>query len=97
MYWWSGHLLKFIQDVIPKTDFFPPLFLLGLFGCLPWLIWGDIWNCNKERRIKKPVITGLGNPTDEDIPNGAQTATQSDMGAELGESPGHASEVKAFI
>ena len=42
---------------------------------------------------KKPIITGAGNPTGEDIPNGAQTATQSDMGAELGESPGHASEV----
>jgi hypothetical protein len=38
-------------------------------------------------------ITGAGNPTGEDIPNGAQTATQSDMGADLGESPGHATEV----
>jgi hypothetical protein len=48
-------------------------------------------------RTKKLITTGLGNPTGEDIPNGAQTATQSDMGAELGESPGHAtSEVEAF-
>jgi hypothetical protein len=52
--------------------------------------------------LGKPVITGAGNPTaptGEDIrisQNGAQTATQSDMGAELGESPGHASEVEAF-
>jgi hypothetical protein len=36
--------------------------------------------------IKKPIITGPGNTTGEDIPNGAQTATQSDMEAELGES-----------
>jgi hypothetical protein len=42
------------------------------------------------------MITGAGNPTREDIPNGAQTATQSDMGADLGESPGHANEVEAF-
>jgi hypothetical protein len=33
---------------------------------------------------------------DMHIPNGAQTATQSDMGAGLGESPGHASKVEAF-
>jgi hypothetical protein len=46
--------------------------------------------------IKKPIITGLGNLTGEDFPNGAQTATPSDMGAELGDSPGHASEVEAF-
>jgi hypothetical protein len=45
---------------------------------------------------KKPIITGPGNPTGEDIPHGAQTATHSDMGAGLGESPGHASEVEAF-
>jgi hypothetical protein len=50
----------------------------------------------KRRGGGKPIITGLGNPTGEDIPNGAQTATQSDMGAELGEGPGHASEVEAF-
>jgi hypothetical protein len=29
-------------------------------------------------------------------PNGAQSATQSDMGADLGESPGRANEVEAF-
>jgi hypothetical protein len=29
-------------------------------------------------------------PTGRKSPNGAQTATQSDMGAVLGESPGHA-------
>jgi hypothetical protein len=47
-------------------------------------------------RYKKTRIAGPGNPTGEDIPNGAQTATQSDMGADLDESPGHASEVEAF-
>jgi hypothetical protein len=38
--------------------------------------------------IKSRLSPGLatGNPTGEDIPNGAQTATQSDMGADLGES-----------
>jgi hypothetical protein len=44
----------------------------------------------------KPIITGAGNPTGEDIPKSAQTATQSDMGVDLGESPGHANEVEAF-
>jgi hypothetical protein len=46
--------------------------------------------------ITKPITAGPGNPTGENIPNGAQTATQSDMGADLGEGPGHASEVEAF-
>ena len=45
---------------------------------------------------KEPVITGAGNPMGEDIPNGAQMATQSDMGADQGESSGWASEVEAF-
>jgi hypothetical protein len=36
-------------------------------------------------------------PTGRKSPNGAQTATQSDMGADLGESPGQqANEVEAF-
>jgi hypothetical protein len=35
-------------------------------------------------------------PTGRKSPNGAQTATQSDMGADLGESPGRANEVEAL-
>jgi hypothetical protein len=35
-------------------------------------------------------------PTGRKSPNGAQSATQSNMGADLGESPGHANEVEAF-
>jgi hypothetical protein len=46
--------------------------------------------------IKSYTSAGNRRPTGEGIPNGAQTATQSDMGAGLGESPGHASEVEAF-
>jgi hypothetical protein len=30
-YWWSGHLLKSIPDVIPKTGFFLSFFSFG-FG-----------------------------------------------------------------
>ena len=48
------------------------------------------------RRTKKATITGSDNPTGEDTQNGAQMATQSDMGAELGASPGHDSETEAF-
>jgi hypothetical protein len=35
-------------------------------------------------------------PTGRKSPNGAQMAIQSDLGADLGESPGHANEVDAF-
>jgi hypothetical protein len=35
-------------------------------------------------------------PAGRKSPNGAQSATQSDMGADLGESPGRANEVEAF-
>jgi hypothetical protein len=38
-------------------------------------------------RIKKPI-----RHTGEYGPNGAKTATQSDMGVDLGDSPGHANE-----
>jgi hypothetical protein len=54
----------------------------------------DIWDSNKKG--EKAIITGSGNPTGEDTQNGAQMATQSDIGAELGASPGHDSEVEAF-
>jgi hypothetical protein len=39
---------------------------------------------------------GGSTPTGRKSPNGAQTATQSDMGADLGESPGRANEVEAL-
>ena len=48
---------------------------------------------NKE---KNTIITGADNPTGEDAQNGAQMATQSNIGAELGASPGHGSETEAF-
>jgi hypothetical protein len=54
----------------------------------------DIRDSNKEG--EKANITGSDNPTGEDAQNGAHMATQSDIGAELGESPGRDSEVEAF-
>jgi hypothetical protein len=49
-----------------------------------------------DRRTKKTTITGSDNPTGEETQNGAQMATQSNIGAELGASPGHDSETEAF-
>ena len=56
----------------------------------------DIWDSNKKG--ENTTITGSDNPTGEDMhtQNGAQMATQSDIGAELGASPGHGSETEAF-
>jgi hypothetical protein len=48
------------------------------------------WTYNEDNK------QGPQHPTGRKIPNGAQTATQSDMGADLGESPGQANEVEAF-
>jgi hypothetical protein len=55
-----------------------------------------IFGIPKKRKGEKAIITGSDNPTGEDTQNGAQMATQSGIGAELGESPGHDSEVEAF-
>jgi hypothetical protein len=53
----------------------------------------DIRDSNKEG--ENAILTGSDNPTGEDTQNGAQMATQSDIGADLGESPGRDSEVEA--
>jgi hypothetical protein len=48
------------------------------------------------KKEKNTIITGADNPTGEEAQNGAHMATQSDIGAELGESPGRDNEVEAF-
>jgi hypothetical protein len=80
--------LKFIQDVILKKN--------------AVLCWGDL-RANTAQgepptgdRIKKLIRHRGRHPTGGYGPNGAKTATQNDMGADLGDSPGHADEVEAF-
>jgi hypothetical protein len=69
-----------IQDVIPKAVF---IYLAAL---------GYVISGITIKKDKK----GLTTPRARIPRNGAQTATQSGIGAELGESPGHGSEVEAF-